>query len=57
MLKGLVIYVKEEKTTSSAAVTISDVAKPMTGKGNGKMEHPALRPNSRSSSAKRSRHS
>jgi hypothetical protein len=26
-------YVKEEETTASAAVTIDDVAKPMTGKG------------------------
>jgi hypothetical protein len=50
-------YVKEEEFTASAAVTISDVAKPMTTKGKRKMELPALRRNSRSSSAKRSRHS
>ncbi len=50
-------YVKEEKNTASAAVTIGDVTKPMTGKENKKMEPPALRRNSRSSSAKRSRHS
>ncbi len=50
-------YVKEDKTIASAAVTIGDVAKPMTGKGRKKMEPPALRRNSRSSSAKRSRNS
>ncbi len=50
-------YVKEDETTASAAVTIDDVAKPVTGKGKRKMELPALRRNSRSSSAKRSRHS
>jgi hypothetical protein len=49
-------YVKEE-TTASAAVTIGNVTKPMTGKEKKKMEPPALRRNSRSSSAKRSRHS
>jgi hypothetical protein len=47
-------YVKEEETTASAAVTIGDVAKPMTGKGKKKKEPPTLRRNSRSSSAKRS---
>ncbi len=50
-------YVKEEKNTASAAVTIGDITKPMTGKGKRKMEPSALRRNSRSSSAKRSRHS
>jgi hypothetical protein len=51
-------YVKEGKVTASAAViTIGDVTKPMTGKKKKKMEPPALRRNSRSSSAKRSRHS
>ncbi len=50
-------YVKEEETTASAAVTIGDMSKPMTGKGKRKMEPPALRQNSRSSSAKRSRNS
>jgi hypothetical protein len=50
-------FVKEEETTASAAVTIGDVTKPMTGKEKKKMEPPALRQNSRSSSAKRSRHS
>ncbi len=50
-------FAKEEETTASAAVTIGDVTKPMTGKGKRKMEPPALRRNSRSSSAKRSRHS
>ncbi len=49
-------YVKEEETTASAAVTIDDVANPMTGKGKRKMEPPALRRNSRSLSAKRTRH-
>ncbi len=49
--------VKEEKITASAAVTIGDVTKPMTGKEKKKMEPPALKRNSRSSSAKRSRHS
>ena len=50
-------YVKEEETTASAAVTIGDVAKPMTGKGKKKKEPPTLRRNSRSSSAKRSQNS
>ena len=50
-------YVKEEKNTASAAVNIGDVTKPMTGKQKKKMEPPALRRNSRSSSAKRFRHS
>ncbi len=50
-------YVKEEKNTASAAVTIGDVTKPMTGKEKKKMDPPAIRRNSRSSSAKRSRHS
>jgi hypothetical protein len=50
-------YVKEEKTTASAAVIIGNAAKTMTGKGKRKMEPTALRRNSRSSSAKRSRHS
>ncbi len=50
-------YVKEENITASAAVTIGDVTKPMTGKEIKKMEPPALRRNSPSSSAKRSRHS
>jgi hypothetical protein len=31
-------FVKEEETTASAAVTIGDVARPMTGKGKRKME-------------------
>ncbi len=48
-------YVKEEETTVSAAVTIGDVAKPMTGKG--KKKPLTLRRNSRSSSAKRSQNS
>ncbi len=38
-------YVKEEKTTASAAVTIGDVTTPMTGKEKKKMEPPALRRN------------
>jgi hypothetical protein len=50
-------YVKEEKITGIAAVTMGDVTKPMTGKEKKKKEPPALRRNSRSSSAKRSRHS
>jgi hypothetical protein len=50
-------YVKEEEITASAAVTIGDMAKPMTGKGKKEMEPPALRRYSQSSSAKRSRNS
>jgi hypothetical protein len=48
-------YVKEKQIAASAAVPIGDVAKPQTGKGKKKMEPPALRRNSRSSNAKRSR--
>ncbi len=50
-------YVKEEENTASAAVTIGDMTKPMTGKEKKKKEPPALRRNCRSSSTKRSRHS
>jgi hypothetical protein len=49
-------YVKN-KITASAAVTIGDVTKPMTGKEKKKIDPPASRQNFRSSSAKRSRHS
>ncbi len=38
-------FVKEENNSASAAVTIGDVAKPMTSKEKRKMESPALRRN------------